>query len=79
MLQITRRAGERILIGDDVVIEVIEVSGGTARVGISAPRSVPVYREELWSSVKKENQAAADVDPNDVAVLASKEEPTPCP
>ena len=47
MLLITRRQGERIVLGDDVVIQVLEVSGGTVRIGIDAPRSVPVYREEL--------------------------------
>ena len=58
MLRITRRAGERIMLGDDVIVEVIEVRGGTVRLGIEAPRSVPVYREELWLEVKRENEAA---------------------
>ena len=58
MLRITRRAGERVMLGDDVVIEVIEVRGGTVRLGIDAPRSLPVYREELWLEVKRENEAA---------------------
>ena len=59
MLRITRRAGERIMLGDDVVIEVVEVRGGTVRLAIEAPRSLPVYREELWLEVMRENQAAA--------------------
>lgn len=59
MLRITRRAGERIRLGDDVVIEVVEVRGGTVRLGIDAPRSIPVFREELWLEVKRENEAAA--------------------
>ncbi len=59
MLRITRRAGERILIGDDVIIEVTEVRGGTVRIGIEAPRSLRIYREELWLEVKRENEAAA--------------------
>ena len=60
MLRITRRAGERIVLGDNVIVEVIEVKGGTVRLGIDAPRSLPVYREEIWLEVKKENQAAAE-------------------
>ena len=60
MLRISRRAGERIMLGDDVIVEVIEVKGGTVRLGIDAPRSLPVYREEIWLEVKKENQAAAE-------------------
>jgi len=59
MLRITRRAGERIVLGDDVIIEVTEVKGGTVRIGIQAPRSVRIYREELWLEVKRENEAAA--------------------
>lgn len=60
MLILTRRAGERIMLGDDIVIEVMEIVGSTVRVGIEAPRAVPVYREELWDAVRAENRAAAD-------------------
>jgi carbon storage regulator len=63
VLIITRRPGEKIMLGDDVVIEVIEVSGSSVRVGIAAPKSLPVYREEIWRSVKEENAAAAAADP----------------
>ncbi len=59
MLNITRRRGERIVLGDDVFISVLEVSGQTVRLGIEAPRSVRVYREEIWLEVKRENEAAA--------------------
>jgi carbon storage regulator len=51
VLIITRRAGERIMLGDDVVIEVIEVAGSSVRVGIQAPKSLPVYREEIWRAM----------------------------
>ncbi len=63
MLIITRRPGEKLMIGDDVVIEVIEVSGSSVRIGIAAPKSIPVYREEIYSAVKAENTAAAAADP----------------
>ena len=66
MLIITRRPGEKIMLGDDVVIEVIEVSGSSVRVGIQAPKSVPVYREEIWRSVKEENAAAAAASPDEL-------------
>jgi carbon storage regulator len=61
MLIITRRPGEKIMVGDDVVVEVIEVSGSSVRIGIAAPKSIPVYREEIWEAVKAENEAAAAV------------------
>ena len=44
------------MLGDDVVVEVIEVSGSSVRLGIAAPRSIPVYREEIWAAVKEEQQ-----------------------
>ena len=59
MLIVTRRAGEKIDLGDDIVVEVMEVAGNTVRIGIAAPRSVPVYREEIWDAVRAENRAAA--------------------
>lgn len=75
MLIITRRPGEKVMVGDDVVVEVIEISGSNVRIGITAPRSVPVFREEIWTAVKDENAAAAatDVDlPDDVATPTDK-------
>ena len=63
MLIITRKPGEKIMLGDDVTVEVIEVSGSSVRIGIAAPRSVPVYREEIWAQVKAENAAAAEAAP----------------
>jgi carbon storage regulator len=59
VLSITRRVGERIVIGDDIVLHVQEVSGSTVRIGIEAPKATPVYREEIWAAVKEENTAAA--------------------
>jgi carbon storage regulator len=60
MLILTRRAGERVVIGDDVLVTVMEVSGQTVRLGIAAPQGLPIYREEIWLAVKEENRAAAD-------------------
>jgi carbon storage regulator len=67
MLIITRRAGEKIMVGDDIVVEVMEIVGSTVRVGIQAPRAVPVYREELWDLIRAENEAAASAAPDEVA------------
>ena len=67
MLMMTRRAGQKIIVGDDVTIEVVEVAGNTVRIGVNAPRSVPVYREEIWTAVRAENEAAAAA-PSDLAI-----------
>ena len=59
MLIITRKPGEKIMLGDDIVVEVMAVSGSSVRLGIAAPRSLPVYREEIWNAVKQEQAAAS--------------------
>ena len=67
MLIITRRPGEKIMLGDDVVVEVIEVSGSSVRIGIAAPKSLAAYREEIWQSVKEEERSGGAADPSQVA------------
>ncbi|MCP3997440.1 MAG: carbon storage regulator CsrA [bacterium] len=63
MLVLTRRPGESIVIGENIVITVIEIKGGQVRIGIDAPREVDVYREEIYEQVKQENLSAiANVD-----------------
>ncbi len=64
VLILTRRPGERVVIGEDILIEVMGVSGHTVRLGISAPDGVSIYREEIWLAVKEENRAAASADPS---------------
>lgn len=66
MLIITRRPGEKLMVGDDVVVHVMEIVGNSVRVGIEAPRSIPVYREEIWNAVREENRASADAAPADL-------------
>jgi carbon storage regulator len=63
VLIITRKPGEKIMLGDDVVIHVMEIVGNSVRVGVQAPRSLPVYREEIWEAVRAENRAAAAATP----------------
>ena len=72
MLIITRRAGEKIIIGDNVAVHVMELTGNTVRIGIDAPRSVPVYREEIWAAVKRENQEAAAAEAAGLSQLSSR-------
>ena len=66
MLIITRRPGEKVMVGEDIVFHVMEIVGNSVRVGIEAPRSVPVYREEIWNAVRDENRAAAGAVPGDL-------------
>jgi carbon storage regulator len=60
MLILSRRPGESLTIGDDVVVTVIGVSGNQIRLGITAPREVRVLRAEIHKEIREENQAAAN-------------------
>jgi carbon storage regulator len=62
MLVIARKTGERICLGDDITITVLEINGSSVRLGIDAPAEVPIFRHEIWLAVKAENQAAAAAD-----------------
>ena len=59
MLVLSRRAGESVVIADDVIVTVLEVRGDVIRLGIDAPRHVRVHREEVYREVQRANQAAA--------------------
>jgi carbon storage regulator len=59
VLVLTRRANQSIMIGNDVVVTVLDVRGDQVRIGIRAPRSVTVHREEVYAELAKANQAAA--------------------
>lgn len=58
MLVLTRREGESIVIGHDVVVTVLEVRGGQVRIGVEAPRTVQVHRAEVYDLVAEENRSA---------------------
>jgi len=59
MLILTRRVGETLMIGDKVAITVLEVKDNRVRVGINAPKEVPVHREEIYLRIKNEEENAA--------------------
>lgn len=64
MLILTRRVGETVMIGDNVTITVLGVKGNQVRVGINAPKNVPVHREEIYERIKRE-QGQVEKDPGD--------------
>ncbi len=66
MLVVTRRKGQRIVIGNDIEVVVTGISGSTVRLAVVAPRSVPVLRGEVYEAVLEQNKAAARaaLDPN---------------
>ena len=68
MLVLTRRAGESVMIGNDVIITVLEARGDVIRLGIQAPRDVQVHREEVYRELQAANREAAS--PTEDAVQA---------
>jgi carbon storage regulator len=67
MLILTRRVGETVMIGDDVTITVLGVKGNQVRVGINAPKSIAVHREEIYERIKREHAAETDQQKNGFA------------
>ena len=62
MLVLTRKTGEKIVIGDDITITILDVRGDGIRIGIDAPRGIKIQREEVLLAVAEANVAAAAVD-----------------
>ena len=69
MLILTRKSGESITIGDDVKVTVVEVKGKQVRIGIDAPRSYTIHREEVYISIQEETRRAAKESPLSLAGL----------
>ncbi|WP_432541992.1 carbon storage regulator CsrA [Kineococcus sp. SYSU DK002] len=69
MLVLTRKAGESVVIGDEVVVRVLEVRGDVVRVGIDAPRDVQVHRQEVYEAVREANIAAATASEEAISAL----------
>jgi carbon storage regulator len=67
MLVITRKPGERITIGDDVVVTVLEVRGTLVKIGIEAPESIRIHRQEIYERIRRQNFEASEIDASDLA------------
>ncbi|MDA8162129.1 MAG: carbon storage regulator CsrA [Desulfobacteraceae bacterium] len=64
MLILTRKTGERIRIGDEIEVTVLEVNGRQVRIGVSAPPGLTILREEVFRRIQEENLKAADSAPD---------------
>jgi len=71
VLTLTRSVGETIRIGDDIEIHVVEVRGGTVRLGFKAPREVAIHREEVYRQIAEANLLAAQVTADSLGALAA--------
>ncbi len=70
MLVLTRKEDESIMIGDNIEIKVLELRENQVKIGIEAPRSIPVHRKEVYLSIKAENEEAAKTEvPKEISVF----------
>jgi carbon storage regulator len=65
MLVLSRQRDESIMIGDSIVVTIVDIRGDKVRLGISAPAEVPVHRQEVYEAIQRENQRAARLEPGD--------------
>ena len=63
MLILSRKINEKIMIGDDISISIIEIRGDQVRIGVDAPKTVKVFRQEVFDAIKAENKAAVESTP----------------
>jgi cytosine deaminase len=69
MLVLSRQRDQSVIIGDDIEITIVDIRGDKVRLGINAPRNITVHRKEVWDEIRRENQAAARMQPADIENL----------
>lgn len=73
MLALSRKKDEAVIINDDIEITIIEIKGDQVKIGISAPKSVPIYRKEVYMQIQNANKEAAQyVDIKNIKELFTK-------
>ncbi len=80
MLVLSRQRDESIMIGDNIVITVVDIRGDKVRLGIDAPTEIPVHRQEVYEAIQRENMRASQLDPSDTRELnkpGKSQEPRP--
>ena len=69
MLVLSRQRDESIMIGDNIVVTIVDIRGDKVRLGINAPTEIPVHRQEVYDAIQRENLRASRLDPKDTQAL----------
>jgi len=69
MLVLSRQRDESIIIGDNIVVTIVDIRGDKVRLGINAPTEIPVHRQEVYDAIQRENLRSARLEPKDAHTL----------
>ncbi|MGD2029235.1 MAG: carbon storage regulator CsrA [Desulfobacterales bacterium] len=70
MLILTRKLGEKINIGDDITVTLLEIKGAQVKLGIQAPESIGIYRNEIYEKIREENLRSSNISDTDLSTAA---------
>ena len=74
MLVLSRHRDESIMIGDDIVVTIVDIRGDKVRLGINAPQDIPVHRQEVYEAIQRENRKAGPSQPSGMTSKVSAED-----
>ncbi len=75
MLVLSRQRDESIVIGENVVVTIVDIRGDKVRLGIEAPSEIPVHRQEVYEAIQRENRKAGELEPKEARGLARAKGP----
>jgi carbon storage regulator len=75
MLVLSRQRDESIIIGDNIVVTIVDIRGDKVRLGINAPTEIPVHRQEVYEAIRRENRQAARLEPADAHAVGREAAP----
>ncbi|MCI8890208.1 MAG: carbon storage regulator CsrA [Eubacterium sp.] len=62
MLALTRKKGEALVLNNNIEVTILEIRGDQVKIGVSAPKEVPIYRKEVYLQIQKENEESSNAD-----------------
>ena len=77
MLVLSRQRDESIVIGENVIVTIVDIRGDKVRLGIQAPGEIPVHRQEVYEAIQRENRRAGQLEPKDTHELSRARSPRP--
>ncbi len=77
MLVLSRQRDESIMIGDNIVITIVDIRGDKVRLGINAPAEIPVHRQEVYDAIQRENLRSSRLEPRNAQSLGKPNGPRP--